>query len=267
MRKEDFEKNKDYIWARWEKAQGMPLLPDFRKSFEADLEVIAGEEDIALKDLDGLLEDFFKRLALMDHFKPGARRDYFSPRKQPEGSKPTKRYQRPFEKRLYLVEFVMERHLMIANQGHKSVNYGLGLRKRIDWKQMCADWNKAYPNDNRSPEVLKVRYYRAIAEEAIQRAYIERRYVSVPMNVAAELYDHVKIIDPEGNERIGHIGSIIRTFDNNGGIGKYTMGIRLLGDELSSEKSSPKSSSIDEWLKKHPDYERVTEKQSKEGTP
>lgn len=203
----------------------MPLSQDFRKSIEANVEVIADEEDIALRDLDGLIGDFFEHVALIE---------YFSSRKKPKGSTPKKRYQRCFENRLYLVEFVMRRHLFevdqtIANQGRESIDW----RKRIDWKQMFVEWNEAHPNDHISPEVLKVRYYRAIAEEDIQREYIKGRFIRVPMNVGAEIYDYVKITDSEGNERIGNIGSIVRRFEN----GEFTMDIRLVGDELSSEKS------------------------------
>ncbi|GAH81764.1 unnamed protein product, partial [marine sediment metagenome] len=181
--------------------------------------------EIALTDLNGIIED------RLDELKYLETTNYFSHRKKPTGSNPKKRYQRCFKKRLYLVEFIMRRYLTIANWNRKSIY----SRKRINWKQMCLEWNEAHPNDHMSPEVLKVRYYRAIAEEAIQREYIERSFIRVPMNVGAEVYDFVKITDSEGNERIGNIGSIRRHF----GGGEFAMDIRLLGDELSSEISSP----------------------------
>ncbi len=223
--KKDFEKGREAMWARWEKAQGMPLSQEFRKSFEATVDVFDGEED-ALIDLDGLIGEFFEHHAALMKAP--------SFRKEPKGSTPTKRYQRPFEKRLYLVEFVMSCHLftvdqIVANRGRESINW----RKRIDWKQISIEWNEAHPNDNMSLEVLKLNYYRAIAEEDIQRQYIERSFISVGMNVGGELYDYVKITDSEGNYRVGNIGSIVRRFEN----GESTMAIRLIGDELPSEKS------------------------------
>lgn len=218
----NFEKDKEAIWTRWEKALGMPLSQDFRDSIEANVEVIAGEPDIALKDLDGLIKEFFDKRELLE---------YFSSRKKPKGSTPKKRYQRCFEKRLYLVEFVMGRRLPIASWLSKS----FALRKRFNWKQICTEWNEAHPNDHMSLEALKVRYYHAITEEDIQQEYLKRRFIRVPMNVGAEVYDFVKITDSEGNVRIGNIGTIVRRFEN----GKFTMDIRLLGDELGGAKSSP----------------------------
>ena len=254
--KEDFEKDKGAIWARWEKAQGMPLSQDFREGLEATVEVIAGEEDIALQDLDGLIGDFFEHAAPLIQ--------YFSSRKKPKNPIPKKRYQRCFEKRLYLVEFVMWRHLievdqMIANRGRESINW----RKRINWKQMCVEWNEAHPNDHMSLEVLKVRYYRAIAEAAIQQEYIERSFIRVPMNVGAELYDYVKITYPEGRERIGNIGSIRRQVEN----GKFTMDIRLIGDELSSEESSRDAKRASRLLKLSKKWLKAKEAQNERQHP
>ena len=238
MKKEDFEKRKAALWTKREKAQGMPLSQDFRESFEASVEVIAGEEDIYLQDLDSLIGDFFEHAARLT--------EYFSSRKKPKGSTLKKRYQRCFEKRLYLVEFVMGRHLfevdqIIAKRGRESIDW----RKRIDWKQMSVEWNEAHPNDHMSLEVLKVRYYRAIAEADIQQEYIERSFIRVPMNVGAELYDYVKITDSKGNYRIGNIGSIVHRFEN----GEFTMDIRLIGDELSSEESSRDAKKASRLLK------------------
>jgi hypothetical protein len=172
--KKDFEKRKAALWTKWEKAKGFSVPEAVRERWEEAVGLMDSDCEIALRDLNGYIEDRLNELEFLEA------ENYFSNRKKTEVAV-TKRYQRCFGKRLYLVEFVMKRHLTIANQGHKSVvaNYGQRLRKRIDWKQMCVEWNEAHPNDHMSPEVLKVRYYRAIAEEDIKREYLNRRFPTI----------------------------------------------------------------------------------------
>ena len=221
--KKDLKKGKAAVWAKWERKLGIRLPPEFRARLEEDAGEFPGDEDITLNDLDGLIEEFFNKAELLK---------YFSSRKKSKGSTPKKRYQRCFEKRLYLVEFVMGRRLPIASWLSKS----FALRKRFNWKQICAEWNEAHPNDHMSLEALKVRFYHAITEEDIQQEYIKRSFMRVPMNVGAEVWDYVKVTDPRtGGSRVGNIGSIVRRYEN----GKFTMDIRFVGDELSSEKPSP----------------------------
>lgn len=160
--KKDFEKGKAAIWAKWGKKLGMPLPQEFRTQLEGNTGEGPGDEDITLNDLDGLIKEFFDKFELLE---------YFSSRKNPKDSASGKRYHRCFEKRLHLVEFVMERRLTIANWKRKS----FALRKRINWKQICAEWNEAHPYDQMKPQLLKVRYYRAIAEGNIQREYFARK--------------------------------------------------------------------------------------------
>ena len=125
-----------------------------------------GDDDTSVADLDGMIGDFIVKWEILEPFA------YFSSRKKPKDSASGKRYQRCFEKRLYVVEFVMGRRLTIANWKRKS----FALRKRINWKQICAEWNEAHPHDRMSPAVLKVKYYRAIAEKDIQQGYFDRKW-------------------------------------------------------------------------------------------
>ena len=161
MRK-DFEEREAAIWVKWERKWGRPIPQGFRERFKQNIEKTPGEEGIYLDDLDGLLRESFEMFELLD---------YFANRKKAKGSASGKRYQRCFEKRLYLVEFVMDRRLTIANWNRRS----FALRKRINWRELCEEWNKSHPNDPMSPEVLKVRYYRAIAEEDVKREYFARK--------------------------------------------------------------------------------------------
>jgi len=176
MRK-DFEKSKATLWAKWERDKGILIPDDFRKRCEEAIGLV--DEDVTLADLNDYVEDRFNDLEFL------RAANYFSNRKKSKGSTPKKRYQRCFEKRLYLVEFIMKRLSAITKRGHKSILdvYIQRLHKRIGWKQMCLEWNEKHPNDCMSPEVLKVRYYRAIAEEDVKREYLTRRFPTIMKSI------------------------------------------------------------------------------------
>ena len=156
----NFEKRKEALWAKWGRNLGMSLSEDFRTMFEDGLGF--KDEEVDLKDLNGLLSDFFDRVKALD---------YLPSRKKPKHPA-QKRYQRSFNKRLYLVDFIIGQQLTIRNLRRKS----FALHRRINWKQACKAWNEAHPHDPVTPEVLKATYYRAIVEEDIQREYFDRKY-------------------------------------------------------------------------------------------
>ena len=78
-----------------------------------------------------------------------------------EPTQPKKRYRKCFERRFYLVNFVMDRP------------YKRGTR--IDWKRMVTEWNKSHPSDPMSLSALRVEYQRAIKEDTLMlQVYIIR---------------------------------------------------------------------------------------------
>ncbi|HUU63190.1 MAG TPA: hypothetical protein VMX96_04630 [Dehalococcoidia bacterium] len=60
-------------------------------------------------------------------------------------------YQKPFERRLRLVEFVTARWARTKNN-------------HFNWIQIASEWNKFFPIEQINPEVLRVEYSRAIRE-------------------------------------------------------------------------------------------------------
>jgi len=111
------------------------------------------------------MEAYFEKTKLVE---------YFSSRKQTNSLGTGKRYQKCFDKRLYLVEFLLIPRLGAHYNNMKT--WPLGLHGQIDWRQACAQWNKAHPYDQMRPADLKSRYYHAIAEEGIQQEFLARRY-------------------------------------------------------------------------------------------
>ena len=70
-----------------------------------------------------------------------------------EPTQPKKRYRKCFERRFYLVNFVIDRP------------YKRGTR--IDWKRMVTEWNKSHPSDPMPLSTLRVEYQRAIKEDTL----------------------------------------------------------------------------------------------------
>ncbi|MFC1944887.1 hypothetical protein ACFLX5_05350 [Chloroflexota bacterium] len=185
--KKTLEERKKAIWSRWEKKLGMPLEEDFRKKFEQDFGFDEDEEE-ELEDLDGLISEFFNKLRALEYFP--------SPRtpKNP----PRKRYQRPYQKRLHMVDFIIGWQLTV--EMHKQRLFG--SRKRINWKRTCEAWNKAYPYDPMTPAVLKATFYRAITEEKLQQEYFTRKDHELAARVS-ELLPYLVKENKKSFERFG----------------------------------------------------------------
>lgn len=78
-----------------------------------------------------------------------------------EPTQPKQRYRKCFERRFYLVNFVIDRP------------YKRGTR--IDWNRMVTEWNKSNPSDPMPLSTLRVEYQRAIKEDPLMlQVYIIR---------------------------------------------------------------------------------------------
>ncbi len=182
--KRDSERLKRAIWVKAEKRLGIAVPPESRANFEENLGY--HNEDTALEDFEATLDDFCRSAELL------CLSEYFSDRKGPKEAVIGKRYQKCFEKSLYLVEFVMDRRPL---RKHALTFLDALKGGRINWKRVRAEWNEANPHDPMSPGVLKVRYYRAIAAEDIQREYYRRRYqnmAGVMQESFKEFKDHME---------------------------------------------------------------------------
>lgn len=180
--KNDLDKRKAALWGKLERARRIRIPQDLRNKWEQDAGFIPGEDEITLEDLKSYAEERLDELALLRTV------NYFAKRKEVKESESGKHYGRCFEKRLYLVEFVMKRFLMDGEGGQSVLtSYQRRTSKRIDWKRTCLEWNDAHPSDPMSPEVLKVRYYRAIAQVYVQREYLNRRFPSILNRIWDEL--------------------------------------------------------------------------------
>lgn len=178
MRKEKTEQERiarrsNPLRRKWERKLGQRLAEEFwQKCLEAVRDG-PGDEEVALEDLESVVEQYIEVGLLLS---------FPTSRKPPRGSPPKKRYQRCFEKRLHVVEFVLFRRLsfgcLMPFLADGSI-IPLKPLKHFDWKWEAARWNEAHPHDHLTPDSLKVKFYRAVAEEDIQREYLERRAAKV----------------------------------------------------------------------------------------
>jgi hypothetical protein len=128
------------------------------------------DEPEALADLDAAIPEYIDFLLLYVSSLPSRS----ASNHQPElGDSTRKRkYRGPFEKRLYLVDFVARESKSVDL--NNIVDRSFMPHRRIKWKQVCDEWNKAHPHDPKTVPALKARYYGYIAEADLQRDYFDR---------------------------------------------------------------------------------------------
>lgn len=66
-------------------------------------------------------------------------------------------YRKPFEHRLYLLDFVLQRK---------------GLTQRANWKRLTAEWNAEHPHDQYSVRIFKLKYYQARKDKELINSYV-----------------------------------------------------------------------------------------------
>jgi hypothetical protein len=153
MNSKEFEKRRKSIWAKHERDYGSLIAQKVRDRIEEELRV-SSDEERTLEDLDGYLGSFIPIWKILLKDGQSAAGDSAK-------AKPQKRYRKCFERRFYLVNFVLDKH------------YKRGTR--IDWKCMVAEWNKAHPSDTMALPTLRVEYQRAIKEGALMfQVFINR---------------------------------------------------------------------------------------------
>jgi len=144
-RREEFEKNRASIWAKYEREYGNLIAQEIRDQVEEDIIRVSTDDEETLEDLDVYLSDnipIWENILLKGGASPAT-----------DSTKPTNRYRKCFERRFYLVNFVIDRP------------YKRGTR--IDWKRMVTEWNKSHPSDPMSLSALRVEYQRAIKEDSL----------------------------------------------------------------------------------------------------
>lgn len=151
----DLEQQRQRAWARLKKEFGFCPVPEAIQRIDEFAGPIREEEDLPC----------YERIAAqyMEVTKLQSAATSFPKPKTPQN--PSKeRYERPFQKRLHLVYFVIAWQIGPKTQRNK-------IRKRINWKATCEAWNEAHPYDQKTPKVLKATFHRAIDDGDLQREF------------------------------------------------------------------------------------------------
>lgn len=166
MNSKDFEKQKREIWARYEGELKITVPNRLRRYIEN--EVNEPDED----DLEGLecsIPSYIRACTIYADWVRNSTQN--SPQNKLEDSNPKRVYRKPFEKRIYLVEFVVEKVLTF----HNLINRSFTPHKRIGWKKLTEVWNKKHPYNIITPEWLRTEFYRIIRDASMQHEFFDRR--------------------------------------------------------------------------------------------
>jgi len=161
----DIEKRKMNIWLKVEKWAGIPFVSDpkwkaYRQNVEDNILYGNNKEDY--------WDDFAMGIeSAVVQLKSAP---YFPKPKEKIDKELHKTYQKTLERRVYLVNYVLRKHIMLKNRNKRDIS----LRSRINWEQMYIDWNKEHPCNPMTKKVLKDTFYRAIKEREIQDRFFDK---------------------------------------------------------------------------------------------
>jgi len=171
MNQTEFLEEKRKVWAEQERHYGMLFDKDFREAVEEKsgpgLALYPSVE--GLEDLRTSIPEFVETALILVN-----NRNDISGTNKVKLEKIRRKW---FERRLRLVNLVSAKVISLENLIDRSFT----PHKRIQWGPVCNEWNRKYPYDLMTPAVLKVEYYRAIAEADIQREYFNRRYREIEL--------------------------------------------------------------------------------------
>jgi hypothetical protein len=93
-------------------------------------------------------------------------------RREEERTESRRSYDKPFKRRLHVVEFVADRALPLSALLHRTLDDTGG--KRLPWRGLSAEWNKMHPYDQMTPAALRRTYWRAKREGRLRAVYFEQ---------------------------------------------------------------------------------------------
>ena len=177
MTEKEFRRSLDAIWRRRERAHGIKRVPpELRQMLERRCLAADHGSKVDLRDFeddaDAFIEGEFPIImdfARMQAANPQAER-------LPDNVKLRGRdkiYEKPFRRRLRILDFVAQRQVPFAYLLQRELGTA---GRRIAWKKLCAEWNKAHPDDAMTPEQLRVMYGRARREKYLCETYFDGKF-------------------------------------------------------------------------------------------
>jgi len=176
MRESEFRRRKASIWRRKEREFGVRVPSDLKPLAEQHYSEQSHDPAVDLRDFEDAVDEFIGHdLPLILAY---AQAEAANPHaeKLPDSVKlrgQTRIYEKPFKRRLRILDFVAQRAVPFAYLLQRELS---SAGRRIDWKSLCAEWNKAHPNDEMTPEQLRVMYERARREEYLVATYFDGKF-------------------------------------------------------------------------------------------
>ena len=161
MTEGEIQKFAERVWREKGEEHGFPCPPLLRRLVNPKDYFTGHHEDTERQDFRDAVDDYFRQqLPVIFHFATEFASAFVGePEDEADGQHSGKRvYQKCFERRLRIFGFVAERAL--PPLGVLSGDFSPALQ-RIPWRQLCPAWNRAYPHDRMTPELLRVAYWRA----------------------------------------------------------------------------------------------------------
>lgn len=163
MNDQEFKRQKNKIWKEYEKGFGL-ISFNIRRLLENDIKA-TGKEDY-LRELDRSIPDYLDDMASMF----GNGHQAIKPTITPTNASGKERYPKPFEKRLYFVDFVAPLSFVTLITTRSLLGHN-----RINWKDKSAAWNKKHPSDPRTPVEMRKEFSRFIHQEDLMQEYFNRK--------------------------------------------------------------------------------------------
>jgi hypothetical protein len=203
----------DQVWREKEEEHGFPC-PALLRRLVKPRDYLTGhhDEDTERQDFrDGVDDCIEQQLPVIFHFAAGFASAFVGEAEdEAEGQQSGKRvYQKCFERRLRIFGFVAERAL--PPLGVLRGDFRIAP-KRMPWRELSAAWNRAFPHDPMTPELLRVAYWRA-KQAGLGEVY-RRRQLQGLADMLASLPAFIRdlsIIDQVRHSRTGlSLGEIRR---------------------------------------------------------
>jgi hypothetical protein len=169
----------DAVWRDAEKKHCVRVPPEFRRMVERRYFGDYHDWETQLGDFIDAVDDFIENE--MPVILTYVRQQAASPRAialgggraHPRGR--SRIYQKPFERRLRIVDFVAQTEVPFPYLLQRRLDTG---GRRIFWGPLSTEWNRTHPDDPLGREPLRVAYTRARNEPYLREVYFDRKFAA-----------------------------------------------------------------------------------------
>lgn len=157
------KEQRNILWQKWINIMELKFTGE-----DAVRKLIEDKKCIGPQDGDITPHEYENGVSSELHFLKVALEGVASPPMKPPPAQ-QKKYPRPPDKRLHLVDFVIGQTMAIGSGNKPTTWY---ILERFNWKHIYKAWNDAHQHDPVTPKSLKSRFNHAIADPDVQHEII-----------------------------------------------------------------------------------------------